>query len=157
MIADCFLDTNVLVYAALPSPMQTAKRKRAAELIAGTRFGISAQVLQEFYVTVTRKGTRPLKPREAMEWIEQLEIQPCASLDASIVKIAIEYSERYGISYWDGAIIAAAESLGVDTVYSEDLNDGQVYGEVRVRNPFKDCGHGGSHESEHILYDRKAD
>ena len=147
MIADCFLDTNILVYAALPSPMQAAKRKRAAELIADTRFGISAQVLQEFYVTVTRKGTRPLTPREAMEWIEQLELQPCVPIDASLVKIAVEVSERYRISYWDGAIIAAAEALGVDTVYSEDLNDGQVYGEVRVRNPFKDSTCGGFHEN----------
>jgi predicted nucleic acid-binding protein len=127
--------------------MQAAKRKRAAELIADTRFGISAQVLQEFYVTVTRKGTRPLTPREAMEWIEQLELQPCVPLDAGLVKIAVELSERYRISYWDGAIIAAAEALGVDTVYSEDLNDGQVYGEVRVRNPFKDATCGGFHEN----------
>ncbi len=70
--------------------MQAAKRKRATELIADTRFGISAQVLQEFYVTVTRKGTRPLTPREAMEWIEQLELQPCVPLDAGLVKIAVE-------------------------------------------------------------------
>ena len=46
-------------------------------------------------------------------------------------------SVRFKISYWDGAIIAAAEALGAETLYTEDLNDGQLYGSVRVENPFK--------------------
>jgi predicted nucleic acid-binding protein len=52
------------------------------------------------------------------------------------VRIAIERSERHAISYWDAAILVAAEALGTHTVYSEDLNDGQRYGRVRVVNPF---------------------
>jgi predicted nucleic acid-binding protein len=53
------------------------------------------------------------------------------------VKIAAEVSQRYRISYWDGAIVAAAEALGARTLYSEDLSDGQRYGPVRVENPFR--------------------
>jgi predicted nucleic acid-binding protein len=53
------------------------------------------------------------------------------------VRVAIEKSARYSISYWDAAVLSAAEALGCSLVYSEDLNDGQVYGTVRVKNPFK--------------------
>lgn len=136
MNAECFLDSNVLVYAAAGRNAETAKRKRALALIENEDFGLSAQVLQEFYVTVVRKIAVPLAAEHALEWIEQLEAFPCATIDASLVKIAIELSERYKISYWDAAIIAAADVLGAKTVYSEDLNDQQVYGRVRVRNPF---------------------
>ena len=53
-----------------------------------------------------------------------------------VVKIAIEISQRFQISYWDGAIIAATEALGARTLYTEDLNHGQVFGAIRVVNPF---------------------
>jgi predicted nucleic acid-binding protein len=135
MNAECFLDTNVLVYAAAGGA-DAAKRRRALELIDTENFGVSAQVLQEFYVTVVRKIAVPLTAERALEWIEQLEAFPCAGVDASLVKIAIEISERYRISYWDASIIAAADVLGAKTVFTEDLADGQNYGRVRVRNPF---------------------
>jgi predicted nucleic acid-binding protein len=136
MNAECFLDTNVLVYAATSSAEDVAKRRRALELIEVEDFGLSAQVLQEFYVTMTRKVAVPLKPASALEWIEDLEEFPCAAVDASLVKIAAELSGRHRISYWDASIIAAADVLGAKTVYSEDLGDGQLYGRVRVLNPF---------------------
>ena len=138
MSVDCFLDTNVLVYAAAGRGAEEAKRKRALELIENEDFGLSAQVLQEFYVTVTRKIDRGLSAERALEWMEQLEAFPCLAIDNALVKIAAEISERYQISYWDGAIIAAAEALGAETLYSEDLNHGQQYGSVRVCNPFRD-------------------
>jgi predicted nucleic acid-binding protein len=100
------------------------------------RFGTSTQVLQEFYVNATRKMAAPLKPHEAFHWIDLLEAQALAIVDSSIVKRAIELSLRFQISYWDGAIIAAAEALGAATLYTEDLNDGQLYGDVRAVNPF---------------------
>jgi len=56
---------------------------------------------------------------------------------SSIGADLVEQSERFAISYWDGAILAAAAALGAHTVYSEDLNDGQLYGLVRVVNPFR--------------------
>ena len=105
-------------------------------LIQSEEFGTSAQVLQEFFVTVVKKAARPLSAARALEWIEQFAAFPCRAVDHQLVRIAVERSVRYGISYWDAAILAAAEALGADTVYSEDLNDGQRYGQVRVVNPF---------------------
>src|SRR4051812_13943448 len=138
MSVDAFFDTNILVYAAVGTRRDDAKRRRALELIDTTDFGTSAQVIQEFYVTVIRKAARPLSPEQAMEWIEQWIVFPCQPIDDRLVRIAIEASERYGISYWDAAILAAAEALGAPTLYSEDLNSGQRYGQVRVLNPFSE-------------------
>jgi len=136
MNASVFFDTNVLVYAAIGTGKDEQKRKRALELIDAEDFGTSAQVLQEFFVTVVKKAARPLSAALAMEWIEQWVAFPCQAVDHQLVRIAVELSERYAISYWDAAILAAAEALGARTVYSEDLNDGQHYRSVRVVNPF---------------------
>lgn len=136
MNADVFLDTNVLVYAATGAGRDDRKRVRALDLIDSEDFGTSAQVLQEFFVTVVRKAHRPLTPAQALEWIEQFTAFPCQPVDHQLVRVAIEYSERFEISYWDGAILAAAEALGAHTVFSEDLSAGQRYGRVRVINPF---------------------
>ena len=122
MNVDAFLDTNVLVYAAAGREHESAKRTRALALIDELDFGLSAQVLQEFYVTVVNKVEAPLSPGEALQWIEQLEAFPCQALDSGIVKLGAEISQRYRISYWDGAIIAAAEALGARTLFTEDLN-----------------------------------
>ena len=78
----------------------------------------------------------PLSVEQALKWIEQFDPFPCVAIDRALVKIAIEFSERYQISYWDGAIVAAAETLGAATLFSEDLNHGQHYGPVHVVNPF---------------------
>jgi len=136
MTVSAFLDTNVLVYAAIGSGRDEHKRRRALELVESVDFGTSAQVLQEFYVTVVRKARVPLPPGAALEWVEQLEAFPCLSIDSSFVKVAAETAERYHLSYWDGAIVAAAELLGAKTLYTEDLNDGQRYGAIHVCNPF---------------------
>jgi predicted nucleic acid-binding protein len=137
MTARVFFDTNILVYAAIGTGRDEPKRKRALELIASEDFGTSAQVLQEFFVTVVRKASRPLSAAQALEWIEQWAAFPCQAIDHQLVRIAVERSERFAISYWDAAILAAAEALGAGTVYSEDLSDGQRYGRVRVVNPFR--------------------
>jgi predicted nucleic acid-binding protein len=136
MAVECFLDTNVLVYAAAGGGPDEAKRRRALELIDQEDFGLSAQVLQEFFVTVVRKIARPLSAGHALEWIEQLAVFPCLPIDAALVKIAVEASERYRISYWDASIVAAARELGAKTLYTEDLGDGQRYGGLVARNPF---------------------
>jgi predicted nucleic acid-binding protein len=136
MTVESFLDTNILVYAATGRGAEESKRSRALELINEQSFGLSAQVLQEFYVSVVRKARIPLAPSDALEWIEQLEAFPCIAIDSAFVKIAAEMSVRHRLSYWDGAIIAAAELLGARILYSEDFNDGQHYGAVQVCNPF---------------------
>lgn len=136
MTVEVFFDTNVLVYAALGRGPAERKRDRALQLIESQNFGTSSQVLQEFYVTAVKKAAQPLSPALAIEWIEQLAAFPCQAVDHRLVRIAIERSERFKISYWDAAILSAADALGAHTVYSEDLNNGQQYGRVRVVNPF---------------------
>jgi predicted nucleic acid-binding protein len=137
MIVDSFLDTNVVVYAAAGHGENEHKRRRALEIVESEEFGLSVQVLQEFYVTVTRKLDVTLAPETALEWIEQLTAFPTADLDVSLVKIAAEVSERYQISYWDAAIVAAARGMGAKVLFTEDLNDGQDYLGVRATNPFR--------------------
>lgn len=131
-----FLDTNVLIYAALGKGLQERKRKIAHDLVVGAAFGTSTQVIQEFYANAIRKTLRPLTPTEALEWVTELERQECVTVDRALIRVAIELSWRYRINYWDGAILAAAERLRAETVYTEDLNHGQSYGPVRVINPF---------------------
>ena len=136
MSVEVFLDTNILVYAVTSDDRDQAKRQRALEIIETEDFAISAQVLQEFYVTVTRNLAVPLSPELALAWIEELEAFPCVSVETSLVKNAIEISVRYQTSYWDGAILATAESISVPRLYSEDLNHRQLYGSVEVFHPF---------------------
>jgi len=136
MSVERFLDTNVLVYAFTGATPEMPKRRRALEIMEEGKFGLSAQVLQEFYVTVTRKAKQIVAPRVALSWIEALAPVPCIAVDAALVKLGIDVALRYRISYWDGAVVAAAQEAGAATLYSEDLSDGQVYGSVRVVNPF---------------------
>jgi predicted nucleic acid-binding protein len=137
MSVDCFLDTNVLLYAATGTETERVKREKAQALIASANFGISTQVLQEFYVNATRKAHIRMPPQIALEWIEQLDGRPCISVDPDLVKLAAAISIRYQLSYWDGAILAAAEALGAEVLYSEDLQHNQKYRTVRVENPFR--------------------
>jgi predicted nucleic acid-binding protein len=137
MSVECFMETNILVYAAAGRGTEEAKRRRALEIIENENFGISTQVLQEIYLTVVWKIETPLSPEQALEWIEQFAYFPCISIDVPIVKIGVEFSERYQISYWDGAILACAEALGATTLYREDLNHEQFDNNVRLLNPFR--------------------
>ncbi|MEH3118487.1 MAG: PIN domain-containing protein [Methylorubrum populi] len=137
MTVDCFLDTNVLVYAVSGAPSEADKKARARELIARRQFGTSGQVLQEFFVTVTRKIKQPLSIERAIEVIDAFDDLPCVPIDPRLVREGALRAQRHQISYWDGAIVAAAERLGAAVLYSEDLNDDQAYGSVRVVNPFR--------------------
>ena len=136
MGVDSFLDTNVLIYAISSAASESAKKEKALELIEHADFGLSAQVLQEFYVNVTRKIASPLTPDAALALIEQFRRFPLIWTDYPLIVAGVETSVRYGISFWDGAIIAAAESLGAAILYTEDLNHGQHYGSVQAINPF---------------------
>src|SRR5258706_15335727 len=109
MTVRAFFDTNVLVYAAVGTGKDEPKRKRALELIESENFCTSAQVLQEFFVTVVRKASRPLSAAQALEWIEQFAVFPCQSIDHHLVRFAIEQSDRFAISSWHAAILGAAE------------------------------------------------
>ncbi len=137
MTVDALLDTNVLVYAASSEPTEDAKRAKAVDLIDSVSFGLSAQVLQEFYVVATSKAKRKLSAQRALWWLERFMLFPCVDTDAALVHEAALASEKHRISYWDGAIIAAAERLGAPILYTEDLNHEQFYGSVQVINPFR--------------------
>lgn len=136
MIVECLLDTNILVYAVDATPANSGKRARALELIEEADFGLSTQVMQEFYVTVTRKFKKPLSSEEAVLFMEQLNAFPVISTDYEIITKGVRNSIKHQISYWDGAVLAAAERLKAHILYSEDLNHGQRYGAITVINPF---------------------
>jgi predicted nucleic acid-binding protein len=137
MIAEVVLDTNVLVYAVSIAVDDAAKRKVALELIDTRDIGLSGQILQEFFVTVTKKNRRAMSAEDALDWIESFEDFPIVPIDASLVRRGAEISARYQISYWNGAVVAAAQALQAATLYTEDLNHNQLYGEVRAINPFR--------------------
>jgi predicted nucleic acid-binding protein len=139
MSVECFLDTNVLVYAVSSAEADAAKQAKALALVEEADFGLSAQVLQEFYVTVTRKIRRPLAPDQAVALMEQYRLFPTVPTDYPLIVAAVEISLRYGVSYWDGAILAAAEVLEAPVLYTEDLAHGQLYGRVTALNPFRDA------------------
>ena len=136
MRSDCFLDTNVLIYAAAGRIDDPRRHNAALDLIRTERFGLSGQVLAEFYAVSTRKFADTLRAAELDEWIEMLSQYPLVSIDAHIVRYGVALSRRFHLSYWDAALIAAAERLDAPILYTEDLNHGQLYGSVRVVNPF---------------------
>lgn len=132
-----FLDTNILLYAYSPFEEERAKRHIAHEILGDTDNVISAQVLQEFYWQSTRPSTpSSLAPTDARDIIEGLRRFPIVPITYEIVAAAITISTRYQLSYWDGAILAAARSMGCDSVYSEDLSTTQNYDGLRIINPF---------------------
>ena len=136
---DCFLDTNVLLYAALGSEDAPEKWAAARNLVETRDYSTSAQVLAEFYTNATnaKKWKVPLQAEDAAKWVAVISAKPCVDLDSAVVMRGIELSLRYKTSYWDGAILSAAEKMNVRTVFTEDLNDGQTYGSVTVVNPFQ--------------------
>jgi len=107
MSVEAFLDTNVLIYAVSSSPVEAEKNEKALDLISHADFGLSAQVLQEFYVNVTTKIAIPLAPDEAVALLEQFKSFPMVWTDYALIISAVETALRYGTSYWDGAIVAA--------------------------------------------------
>jgi predicted nucleic acid-binding protein len=132
-----FVDTDVWVYALDDDePLKQAQARSLLAPEAGNDLVISAQVLGEFYVTVTRKLSRAVLPGEAGLFVKQLSELPVVALDARLVAAAIAGSQAWGISYRDALILVAAEAGGCTRVLTEDLADGATYGSVRVENPF---------------------
>jgi len=136
MSAEVFIDSNVLLYAVSTAKAERAKRDCARELMSSPAVGFSTQVFAEFYVNATRKRSPRLSHHQAVAILDPLKALPVQPLTVEVVWDAFAIRERYGLSYWDAAIIASARALGCRTVWSEDMNDGQDYGGVVVRNPF---------------------
>jgi predicted nucleic acid-binding protein len=135
-----FADTNVLLYAISPDPAEQTKAARANQLLASRDIALSVQVLQEFYVQATRDSrSERLTHEQAVALIESFRRFPVQEMTVGVMLAALSTKERFGISYWDAAILEAARALGCELVLSEDLDDGQDYGGVRVQDPFSDC------------------
>jgi predicted nucleic acid-binding protein len=133
----CFVDTNILMYAH--DTAAGAKHERAKALVEQLwrdRTGVvSTQVLQELAVNLRRKADRPLGAKATREVVaDYLTWQVVVNGGDSILE-ALDLEERYRISFWDALVIQAAQASGAEVLYSEDLSDGQRYGEMRVVNP----------------------
>jgi len=132
-----FVDTNVLLYTISRDPQEREKAVLANELLASRDLGLSVQVLQEFYVQATRDSrTDRLTDEQAAALVDSFRRFPVQETTVGVALAAISTKQRFGISYWDAAILEAARALGCDVVLSEDLSDGQDYSGVRVENPF---------------------
>jgi predicted nucleic acid-binding protein len=133
-----FMDTNILVYAHDLSA--GLKHERALELIEGlweNHLGcLSVQVMQEFYVVTTQKIASPLDQETATRILRDLIQWHVHAPIAEDVLGAIGVQERYQVSFWDAMILWSAQQLGCSTLWSEDLSEGRVYGDLRVLNPF---------------------
>lgn len=136
MKAACFLDTNILLYRASTAEAELPKRRVAETLLRRPDIGLSAQVLAEFYHNAVHKPGLRLPPATARAIVEALSALPVVPVTAELVLSAIRLRDRYQLSYWDAAILAAARELSATTVFSEDLNHGQTYDGVTVLNPF---------------------
>jgi predicted nucleic acid-binding protein len=138
MRIDCFLDTNVLIYAATGRRDEPRKFAIADDIVTTRKFGASAQTVSEFYNVATRGVLAPLSPEEVDEWIDVLLGLPFTQLDARLVLSGVTLARQHRIRIFDATLLAAAERLGAPVFYSEDLNHGQLYGSVRVINPFRE-------------------
>jgi predicted nucleic acid-binding protein len=106
--------------------------------MADGEFSISTQVMAELVHVLRRKAAPAFPEPEIDAWLDELIRRNHTAIDSGIVRRGTILSRQYRISYYDGAILAAAERLGCDTVLSEDMSDGQSYAGVTVRNPFRD-------------------
>lgn len=133
-----FIDTNVFVYAVDTDDPE--KQERAQEALEEARAGgvvLSSQVLQEFFVTVTRKIAQPLEHDEAAREVARLSLLDVVPLDAPLVQSAIGLCGRTSISLWDSLVVRAAVRAGCERLLTEDLNAGQRIDGVLVENPFQ--------------------
>lgn len=132
-----FVDTNILLYAVSADPAERDKAERANQILEGRDLALSVQVLQEFYVQATRQD-RPdrLVHDQAFGLVESFLRFPVQEITVALAIAAFASRDRFGISYWDAAIIEAARALGCDVVLSEDLSHDRDYAGVRVENPF---------------------
>lgn len=132
-----FVDTNILLYAISRTEEDRDKAERANDILNAGDLALSVQVLQEFYVQATRANRADaITHEQAKKLVETLLVFPVAEVTTAVMLAALTTRQRFGISYWDAAILEAARSLNCDLVLSEDLSDGQDYAGVRVENPF---------------------
>ncbi|MEA2694327.1 MAG: hypothetical protein QOJ16_3714 [Acidobacteriota bacterium] len=133
-----FFDTNVLVYIFdQDSPAQQARAREIFEEHARTGLlTLSPQVLQEFYVTVTRKLARPLSPEAALAAVTHLNTFPLVPVDGGTILRAVQLHQSATLSFWDAMIVQVAMEGNCKKVFSEDMQNGRRFGEMVIVNPF---------------------
>jgi len=133
-----FIDTNILVYAYDLSAGD--KRKVAALLVEecweGGNGCLSIQILQEFYVSVTKEIAYPLNYQTARQIVADLSHWRLHTPESRDVLQAIDLQQSYQLSFWDAMVLQSAVRLGCKRLFSEDLGHGQIYSGVQVINPF---------------------
>jgi predicted nucleic acid-binding protein len=138
MTAPVFVDTNVFLYWR--DRRDPTKQARAAEWLAHLwreQAGrTSIQVLSEYYVNVTAKLAPGLAPDEAWDDVLALFAWEPQPIDGPLLERGRAVSSRYGLSWWDSLVVAAAQAQGCTVLLTEDLQDGAVYGGVAARSPF---------------------
>ena len=133
-----FVDANVLVYAfdQSNSPKKRAAQRLMNELMDEDRLRVSTQVLQELFVTLTRKAMQRCSSEEALAVMEDLTAWPLMVVDYAAIRAAVGLADQAKISFWDALIVVAAARVGAAVLYTEDLNNGQEILGVRISNPF---------------------
>ena len=133
-----FLDTNILLYSISRDPAEAAKRERAIGLVDADDNALSVQVLQEFYVQATRPTRADALPHEIAAglirtWL-RFQVQ---EITLPIMARALDIKVAHRLSYWDAAIVAAANALGCRELYSEDMAHGRDVEGTTIINPFR--------------------
>ena len=133
-----FVDTNILLYSISRDPEEAGKCQRATALLAGDDLALSAQVLQEFYVQATRSSRSDALPHDIAAGLMRAWARfPVQEISLAIVTAALEIRAAHAFSYWDSAIIAAAQALECDQLLTEDLSHGRRIGDLTILNPFR--------------------
>lgn len=132
-----FLDTNILIYAHDADAGK--KHSIAVEIVKDLwdkRTGVmSCQVLQEFYVNVTKKLSKPIKTLEARELLRSYLCWDIRGNTPSSIIRASEIEEKYRISFWDALIVVAAYEAKASIILTEDMNSGQTIEGILIKNP----------------------
>lgn len=139
MTEPVFVDTNVLVYRFDSTEQDKQERcERWIERFWADGTGrLSTQVLQELYVTLTRKLDHPLEPAQAQTIVRSLFAWKPVGVGRATLEGAWRLQEGYSLSWWDALIVAAAQDAGCSFLLTEDLSHGQLLDGVRVVNPFR--------------------
>ena len=134
-----FVDTNILVYAlAADDPVRApVAQDLLRRLMSHRALHTSTQVLQELYVTLTRKVRQPLSADQALRYLERIAAWPVMVLDYEAIRSAVGLSSRHRLSFWDALIVIAASLSGAKRLYTEDLHAGQILLDVEIVNPFR--------------------
>jgi predicted nucleic acid-binding protein len=137
MSAKIFVDTNILIYAHDIDAKEKHQTARSVlNRLWDERSGVlSMQVLQEFYVNVTRKIGTPL-PKDVARRIVDSYSAWCIQTTAADIAVAFRIEDESNVGFWDALIVASAAKSGAARILSEDLNDQQMIAGIRIENPF---------------------